>query len=373
MRGFALVALACYLAMPAWPSDKGKKQEKEEKEEQTQTRQLPQELPTSVVGNTHRLVFHVTPLSAKGLLSQQSRDALKALMRQTNQETVLKIRAFVAGTGDMRRVRDLVSEVFTQRRRPLPVITLVQAGGLPLTGAQVVLETISEGKKETNPFGLAFFSASTAVSNSPYDPVAPLTEKALAALRQALKAAGAQPADVLRVTCFLSSLDNFAASRKLVETEYPGAALNYVQTQREPGQAMAACEAVARLRSAIGEPVRLLNQEGSPGEPGESLAALVAAPHVLLTGAQISFGYQESDSRLAFERLAKELDQQKVSTRDVVFAHYYPLSTGLANQVRKLRAGFFDSAHPPAGSMLIFEGLPSMDAGFAVDVIAVKE
>ena len=370
MKGFALVALACCLAAPAWPAGKGKK---EEKEEQTQTRQLPQELPTSVVGDTRRLAFHVTPLSAKGLLSQQSRDALKALVRQTNQETVLKIRAFVAGSGDMRRVRDLVSEVFTQRHRPLPVISLVQVGGLPLTGAQVVLETTAEARKDTSPFGLAFFSASMAAANNPYDPVPPLTEKSLAALRQAVKAAGAQPADVLRVTCFLSSLDNFAASRKLVETEYPGAALNYVQTQREPAQAMAACEAVARLRSDIGAPWRMLNPEGSPRDPGESLAALVAAPRVLLTGAQISFGYEESASRLAFERLGKELEQQNVSARDVVFTHYYALSMGLASQVQKLRPAFFDAAHPPAGTMLVFEGLPSMDAGFAVDVIAVKE
>ena len=53
-----------------------------------------------------------------------------------------------------------------------------------------------------------------------------------------MKAAGAEPSDVLRVSCFLSSLDNLAAARKLVDAEYPRAALNYVQTQRAPGQAM---------------------------------------------------------------------------------------------------------------------------------------
>jgi enamine deaminase RidA (YjgF/YER057c/UK114 family) len=37
-----------------------------------------------------------------------------------------------------------------------------------------------------------------------------------------------------------------------------------------------------------------------------------------------------------------------------------------------VRRDFFDAAHPPAGSMLLFEGLTSMDAGFAVDVVAVK-
>ena len=38
----------------------------------------PKEPPAAVVGETQRLTFHVSPLSAKGLLTQQTRDALKA-------------------------------------------------------------------------------------------------------------------------------------------------------------------------------------------------------------------------------------------------------------------------------------------------------
>jgi hypothetical protein len=45
----------------------------------------------------------------------------------------------------------------------------------------------------------------------------------------------------------------------------------------------------------------------------------------------------------------------------------------MAAQVRKVRGAFFDGARPPAASLLVFEGLPSMDAGFAVDVVAVKQ
>jgi enamine deaminase RidA (YjgF/YER057c/UK114 family) len=37
-----------------------------------------------------------------------------------------------------------------------------------------------------------------------------------------------------------------------------------------------------------------------------------------------------------------------------------------------VRLDFFDADRPPAGSMFLFEGLTSMDAGFAVDVVAVK-
>jgi enamine deaminase RidA (YjgF/YER057c/UK114 family) len=364
---WALLAVACAMAVVASPAQKRKN-----KEEETQTLQLPKELPGSVVGDTRRLTFYVTPLSSKGLLSPQIRDALKVLLRDSSGSTVLKIRAFVAGTGDLRRVRDLVSEVFTDRKQPLPALSLVRSGGLPLEGAQVVLEATAAAKKDVNPFGLAFLSAQVTTSDDPLAPVAPLTAKSLAALREAVKAAGVEPSDVLRVSCFLSSLDNLAASTQLVDAEYPRAIHDYVQTQRAPNRGVAACEAVARLRADPGSPLRLLNPEGLPAEPGQSQIALVNAPQLLFTGTQVSFGYQEQDARLAFERLRKEVEQSGAAMGNVAFAHYYPLSNGIAAQVRKVRADFFDSGHPPAGSLLLFEGLPSMDAGFAVDVVAVK-
>src|ERR1051326_219634 len=129
MRTRSLVALMCGWALLALPAQKKKK------EEITQTLQLPKELPGAVSGDTRHLTFHVTPLSAKGLLSQQIRDALKALAHESGSETVLKIRAFVAGSGDLRRVRDLVSEVFTDRKQPLPALSLIRAGALPTEGS----------------------------------------------------------------------------------------------------------------------------------------------------------------------------------------------------------------------------------------------
>jgi enamine deaminase RidA (YjgF/YER057c/UK114 family) len=365
-KTFALVALACALAVAAWPA-------KKKKEDETQTLQLPKELPGAVVGDTRRLAFYVTPLSAKGLLSQQIRDALKALERQAGGNTVLKIRAFVAGSGDLRRVRDLVSETYTERKQPLPALSLIQAGGLPLEGAQVVLEAIAGAKKDLYPGGLALVSAQAVVSANPLDPVAPLAEKSLAALRQAAGAAGVPTSDVLRVTCFLSSLENLAATRMLAQTDYARAALNFVQTQRAPPAALAACEAVAGLRSNPGRRLQLLNPEGLPRVDGQSQIALVGSPHVVLTGTQVSFGYEEQDARLAFERLRKALEPLGASLQDVAFAHFYPLSRKIEDQVRAARRGFFPAERPPAGSLLLMEGLSSLDAGFAVDVVAAKD
>jgi enamine deaminase RidA (YjgF/YER057c/UK114 family) len=366
MRAFPLVALTCALALLASPLQRKKK------EEETQTLQIPKDLPSAVTGETRRLFFLVTPLSAKGLLSQQVRDGLKALLHSANGDRILQIRAFVAGSGDLRRVRDLVSEVFTDRKQPLPALSLVQAGGLPLEGAQVELEALAVSHRDVNPHGLAFLSAQQATSPSPLDPVAPLAAKAAAGLAQAVKAARCEPEDVVRVTCYLSSLDHVDPSRKLVEAEYPKAAIDFVQTQRAPSEAMAACEAVARLRTGSAVPLEVLNPAGLPHDPGESPIALVTAQQLVFTGTQVSFGYQPADARLAFDRLRKVLAQEGASTRDVVFARFYPLSGGIAEQIRAARSEFFDPAHTPAGALLLFEGLPSMDAGFAVDVAAVK-
>jgi len=347
-------------------------QPKSKKEERTQALQLPVELPSSVTGSTRRLTFHVTPLSGRGLLTHQVREALKVLSHQLGSETVLRIRAFVAGSGDVRRVHDLVSEEFAGRRRPLPVLTLVRAGGLPLEGAQVVLEAVGEAHKDVNPHGLAFFSAQTASSDNPLDAAAPLVRKSVAQLALAVKDAGVAPQNVLSVTCFVSSLADVAATRSLVDNEYPHAALNYVETQRSPGTALAACEAVGRLSSDPAAPLQFLDPDGLPRESGRASIALVNASEVVLTSAQVSFGYQLPDTQLAFERLKKELIQAGSSANKVAFAGYYPLSADIANQVRQVRADVFNAERPPAGTLLLFEGLPSMDAGFAVDAIAIK-
>jgi enamine deaminase RidA (YjgF/YER057c/UK114 family) len=252
------------------------------------------------------------------------------------------------------------------------VLSLVQAGGLPLEGAQVVMEGIAAGRKEVNAYGLVFISADSESAPDPTGPVTPLAVKSLEALRLSLKAAGSEPADVLRISCFLSSLDDLAPTQKLVASEYPKASANFVQTQRTPARSLAACEAVAKLRWNTGTSLHMLNPEGFTPEPGASRVALVASPKVVLTGTQVSFGYEEKDARLAFQRVEKALEQMGVSTRDVAFAHFYPLAGAIAGQIRQIRSDFFDNARPPASSLLLFEGLPSMNAGFAMDVVAVK-
>jgi enamine deaminase RidA (YjgF/YER057c/UK114 family) len=356
-------ALVASLALTAFPQ--------KPKKEDNQVLQLPKDLPATVEGDPRHFSFYVTPLGNKGLLSKQVRDALSALSHEAKGDPILRIRAFVAGSGDSRRVRDLVSGFFTDHKLPLPVLSLVHAGVLP-EDSQVVMEAIAAGKKENNPQGLAFLAAQPASADDPTGPVSPLAAKSLAALAQAVKTAGSDPSDVLRVSCFLSSLDEVAAVRKMVDQAYPKAAANFVQPQRAPARSLAACEAVAKLRLNTGTPLRVMNADGSAATSGSALIALVSSPKVVLTGTQVSFGYEEKDARLAFQRLGKSLEQGGVSLHSVAFAHFYPLAPVIATQVEKIRGDFFDAAHPPASSMLLFEGLPSMNAGFAIDVVAVK-
>ena len=147
-----LLLLIPFLLLPATvPAQKKKKkgatdeglyppvilEDKKKKPEVTQTLPPPRELPSAVSGATDRLIFQVSPLSGRGLLSQQTRDALRALQRSANGAAILKLRAFVAGSGDMRRIGEIVGELWTGRHTPLPALSVVQTGGLPLEGAQV--------------------------------------------------------------------------------------------------------------------------------------------------------------------------------------------------------------------------------------------
>jgi enamine deaminase RidA (YjgF/YER057c/UK114 family) len=359
-----IVSLALIVALAAWPAQKKKKKGEEEI---TQVLELPKEPPAAVVADSDRLVFQVSPLFSKGLLSQQLREELKWVLRQDR--PVVRLRAFVAGTGDTRRVQTIVSEVFTERRLALPALSVAQIGALPQEGAQVLLEAVMTEKKPVNPNGLAFISSQSAKVNEPLQPVAPYAEKAAGRLDAALKAAGA--GDVLRVGCYLSSLDDIDKVRALMAARFPRASVTLVQPLRGAFESGAACDAVARLASSPTSPLEFLNPQGLEPPPQASAIALVGPGRVALSGAQLAFGSSGDDARLAFQRLGKSLEQVTGSFDRTAVVEVYSLSRAAAELARKASAGFFDSSRPPAVSVLPFEGLPSMDAAFAVDVIVL--
>ncbi len=365
-----LLALICAFTLCAVVAD-AKKKKKGDEEEITQTLEVIPDPPPVITVETRRLAFHVTPLSTKGLLSQQTRDAVKALMRQTRGAQVVKIRAFVAGSADLRRVPSIVAELFTEKRQPLPVVSVIQVGALPLVGAQVVLEAVTMEKKEVNPLGLAWISGQGQTDADPLANVMPLAETAYANLLKAVTAVGSEPADVLRVTCFHSNLDSAREVPALSFRYFPKAVFHQVQTQRAPNRAVAECEAVARLRKPAQPPFELVNPDTLRKSPAYSQIAAISSPKVVFTGTQMEFGFRDEDAKLAFQRMDRLLAGAGSSLKHVAFSSVYPLSPSLAEQVRRIRFDFFDPARPPASTLLVFEGLPAMEAGFALEVVAV--
>jgi enamine deaminase RidA (YjgF/YER057c/UK114 family) len=306
--------------------------------------------PEAVLADSGRLSFQVSPLSDKGLLSQQVRDALKALARINHGASIVKVRAFVAGSGDLRRIKDIVAEEFAERKQMVPAVSTIQVGALPMAGAQVVIEAISSEKKVVNPSGVAFISASENTSSP----------AAITRLQDSLNGAGVKTADVLRVTCFLSSLDELASARSAAATAFPAAAANFVQTQRLGLVPQALCEAVARLSSAPAMPLVVRNG-----------MALVNAPKLVITATQLVFRDQDADFRLAYQRLAKTMLPLGAGFKDVFWTGTYVLTRPNAHKLENIEWEFLDRALPPARAALQIEGLPSTDATAAVEFMAV--
>lgn len=330
------------------------------KEEKTQTLPELKDSPPAVEAETSRLVFHVSPLSAKGLLSPQIRDALSTLLHENHGAQIVKLRAFVAGSGDLRRVQTLVSETFTEHKLALPALSTIQVGALPLNGAQVVIESIAVEKKPVNPNGLAFFAGQQSKD----------VRQSVTQLQAAVAAAGLEPSDILRATCFLSSLDDLDKGRAAMAAAFPELLVNFVQLQRLGLTPLAECEAVGRLKSAPASPVVFLNPPGLPSNPNYSQIALVDAPKIILSGIQMVFGEQDRDVKLGFDRLGKDLAEAGADYKNVFWMSTYPTTNPIADKVRALRFEYLDHAHPPASTFLLFEGLPSLDATVAMEVMA---
>jgi enamine deaminase RidA (YjgF/YER057c/UK114 family) len=299
---------------------------------------------------TSRVVFHVSPLSGKGLLSQQVRDAIKALDKANGSAAIVKLRAFVAGTGDMRRVQSIVVEEFESKKWPLPAITTVQVGALPLEGAQVVIESVSQEKsKSVNPAGLAFLSAQEAETGA----------EAVARLEKALQAVGAS---ALSVTCFANSLEQAESARAAAGRPFRGAAMVFVQLTRFSMKPFAACEGVGRLAQP-GDGVQRMDLPGFDIADGRAHAVLVRRPSVVFTGSQTAFLEQPADIELAYGRLRKTIEAAGTGYDQIVLSRVYSL-TGTPDA--------FAKEQRPARTSQVVEGLPSLDATMAIEVIATR-
>jgi enamine deaminase RidA (YjgF/YER057c/UK114 family) len=344
MPGTMALLLILAMAASAQSPQYRIKQPKKEKEPETQTLPLPPEPPAAVIADTGKLSFHLSPLSGKGLLTQQVRDALKALDRASNGATVVKLRAFVAGTGDMRRVATIVGEEFSDRKISPPALTTIQVGALALEGAQVVIESINAEKKTVNPNGLVFFSGQKAATVDQ-------------TVTQVARAAKDQDALMLQVTCFLTDLNQADSARKAIAAAFPAAAANFVQSTRLAVEPETSCEGIGRA------------QTPGPGQ-NHDRSVRVNTPKVVFTGSQMAFRDGEADLRLAYGRLGRALDSVHTGFPGSLVVNVYALNKATGDRAAALAKEFLGRPAPPAGTMQVVEGLPSSDASVAIEVVA---
>lgn len=248
---------------------------------------LPPELPMALAAGTHSLDFHISPLLRTGGLAAQIRQSLNDLIRDTRGETIVKLRAFVSGTGDARRVRDNVAQIFTERKLPFPVLSIVQVGGLGAEAAAVIIEAVVSTHRVVNPNGLAFLSGQTG----------PSLNASLERLKQSAKLAFIDPDRVLTCTCFTSRIEDFAATKAAIQATFPNTAVDVIQALRDPASDTSTCEAIAQLtRAPAGGPVVWLEK---------SHTTLVDSPQLVFTGLQLTFGNYLDDAHEAFIRLQR--------------------------------------------------------------------
>jgi enamine deaminase RidA (YjgF/YER057c/UK114 family) len=314
------------------------KKDKKDIEPKTQVLAPLPEPPDAVVAETARLSFQVSPLSNKGLLTPQIREALKALLRDNHGAQIVKLRAFVAGSGDLRRVQTIVAEEFTDRKLAMPAISTIQVGALPMVGAQVVIEATSVEKRAVNPEGLAFYPG--------------YADKDVAQAVSALRGR-ASSGEIVRATCFISSIDDAPKLQAAAAMAFPGASVNVVQAQRLSLAQFVSCEGIARVKG------------GSVNLPG-----MVSAGRIVMTGTKLVFRDQDSDIRLTYQRLGKAMEPLGASFKDVFWTGIYPLTLPVANRIDSLQkefAGRFDAGNL---AQVLFEGLPSTDATAAIELMA---
>lgn len=345
-RAAGMAAAVLLLAEVA--ADGFQRRKKREQEEITQTLELPPEPPPATAADPARLAFLGTPLSSRGLLSQQTRDALRALMQNARGARFVRIRAFVAGPGDLRRVQAIVAETFADRKLPLPVLTVAQVGLLGQEGAQVQLEAVVEQRKPTGE-GVLFAAVS-----------AEGAAEAVQALQRAFEEAGVKPEAPASIVCGVSSAEGIEPIRQAVYRARPRAAYVGFQRQRIPAGPAVACQGAGVLERA---------PQGGVRQSPSGVALGVGK--IVFTSAQLAFRYEESDARLAYQRLDRTLQQAGASLKSAVVLNVYPLSDQLAGLAGRIRNEFVDSARPPAGLVMLLEGLPSIDGAFALEAVAL--
>lgn len=344
VRTAALATALVTLSGAAWAGHK----KKSEQEPKPQVLPLPKEPPRALSANVERITFRVMPLLRTGHLTSQIKDSVGTLLRETHGDTVVKLRAFVAGAGDSRRVQDVVGEMFSEKKTALPVVTVLQVGALGDDAAAVEFEAVLETKKISNPYGLAFFTGQNGST----------LQEAERKLEERVNRSAMAAADVVRVTCFADQMTAYPAMSKFLKDAFPGAEVSLVQTLRDPLDSRATCEAVARLGAAPGSP--------SAGQHDPDTSIVTSGP-IVFTGLQLSFGTYLDDADSALSRLTRDAEAVHGDIRHPLTLNAFSLDPAAASAIEKTLPKYDMPAHTL--TIQTVEGLPSLDAALGIEAV----
>ena len=109
-----------------------------------------------------------------------------------------------------------------------------------------------------------------------------------------------------------------------------------------------------RARQQQGQRAR---RSGGPAAPAAAVSvadhvALINAPKVIFTTNKLVFKDEDSDVRLAFQRLNKSIEPLMVSGKDAFWQSAYSLTRPRAAQIAKLTDEFVDANRQPVGTSL---------------------
>ncbi len=309
----------------------------------------------ALTADTETLDFHISPLLHNGGLSAQIRQSLNNLINDTRGETIVKLRAFVAGTGDARRVQSEAVTIFTEHKLPLPVLSIIQVGGLAGDAAQIVIEAVVATRKILNPSGLAFITGQYGRNFA----------DALDHLKNSAALAGVMPDRMLTATCFTSALNDYTARHAVIQADFPKAEINIMQALRDPATDATMCESIGQLsQPAAGEVVRL----------DKAHATLVNAKHLVFTGLQLCFGSFLDDAQEANQRLRRAANGAGGNIQGDAFANAaiqidaFSLTPAAGSALRKTT-----SFPPSTFTVLPVEGLTAIDATAGIDAVLAAQ
>jgi enamine deaminase RidA (YjgF/YER057c/UK114 family) len=306
---------------------------------------LPPEPPMALQADTQTLDFHISPLLKTGGLSVQIRQSLNDLIRDTHGETIVRLRSFVAGAGDARRVQAQVAALFTEHKLPLPVLSTLQVGGVGEDTAQVVIEAVVATHRNLNPNGLVFIGGQTG----------PSLAAAVQGVMAALRSASASPQQLLTCTCFTSRIDDYAATVGGIHSSFPNAAVNVVQSVREPFNDTSTCEGVGQLAQAP--------TEGSVVWIKKSHVTAVHTSALVFTGLQLTFGSFLDDAHQAFARLQRTASAFS-SNQTPIQVNAFTLDRYAASALLKTTSFPLDTF-----TLEMIQGLPAVDATAGIEAV----